>query len=166
MDYALNNVASRAELQATSVVGERARTRASSCNRRRLTAPCMRNRVHAYRRIGTQSRVLRWSYLSSAGSGCVRCCAVRNRDRNVYQRRWQGGCGTVQSGVDRSRVEWRRERSESGGRQLDRRQQKRRNVEKEREREKDGERERETEKGAAGGGKVGRAGQRTELARC
>ena len=74
----------------------------------------------------------------------------------------------MQSGVDRSRVEWRRERSESGGRQLDRRQQKRRNVEKEREREreKDGERERETEKGAAGGGKVGRAGQRTELARC
>ena len=64
----------------------------------------------------------------------------------------------MQSGVDRSRVEWRRERSESGGRQLDRRQQKRRNVEKER--------ERETEKGAAGGGKVGRAGQRTELARC
>ena len=51
----------------------------------------------------------------------------------------------MQSGVDRSRVEWRRERSESGGRQLDRRQQKRRNVEKEREREreKDGERERE-----------------------
>ena len=72
----------------------------------------------------------------------------------------------MQSGVDRSRVEWRRERSESGGRQLDRRQQKRRNVEKEREREKDGERERETETGAAGGGQVGRAGQRTELARC
>lgn len=72
----------------------------------------------------------------------------------------------MQSGVDRSRVEWRRERSESSGRQLDRRQQKRRNVKREREGERKMERERETEKGATRGGKVGRAGQRTELARC
>ena len=63
----------------------------------------------------------------------------------------------MQSGVDRSRVEWRRERSESGGRQLDRRQQKRRNVEKEREREKDGERERERDGEGGGGGRKGRS---------
>lgn len=55
----------------------------------------------------------------------------------------------MQSGVDRSRVEWRRERSESGGRQLDRRQQKRRNAEKERERERNGE--------GGGGGRKGRS---------
>ena len=60
----------------------------------------------------------------------------------------------MQSGVDRSRVEWRRERSESSGRQLDRRQQKRRNVKRERGREKDGERKRDGE-----GGDEGRKGR-------